>query len=95
MKALPIRTTVFELDTAAKYLGVTRIALTTELRARGILSNLDGFGLVPTSAHKDSGHFTTEQRSIVRSGYRPRHYLVTLVTVQGLAWLANELKRPA
>ncbi len=92
MKALPIRPTTFELDTTAKHLGISRIALTTELRARGIL-HASGHGLVPTPAHKNTGHFLTDNRSVQRTGYPTRHYMVTLVTVQGLAWLEAELRR--
>lgn len=95
MKAFPIRTTAFELETAARHLGITRIALTTELRERGILANTDGHGLVPTPAHQKTGNFLTEPRRVDRTGQRTRHYVVTLVTVQGLAWLASELKRAA
>lgn len=97
MKALALRPTTFELKTAAKLLGITHHALTSELRDRGVLMPTE-YGLVPTAAHEKTGHFIREPRSTIVEGSfgrRPRHYVVTLVTLQGLAWLADELRRAA
>ncbi len=97
MRALQLRPAAFDLKEAAKHLGITHIALTTELRERGILVP-SSHGLQPKPEHERSGNFQRSQRSVETDGPTGRirrHYVVTMVTVQGLAWLANELRRVA
>lgn len=97
MKPLQLNPRGFDLKTAAKHLGISHHALTSALRDRGILQP-SGHGLVPNPAHASQGYFGTEARQVQTDGPTgriTRHYVVTLVTIAGLAWLQNELRSAA
>lgn len=84
----------FELITAAKMLGISRQALCSLLRQHNVLV-ASGHGLVPGHAHMSTGNFRVENRTTYITGKIPRHYAVTLVTIQGLAWIDKLIKSEA
>lgn len=79
------------IDRAAEILGVGSKTLYAELRRRGILGSKN----VAIPRYVKSGDFRVEQRSYYLKGtVIQKHYLVTLVTTQGMSLLqeiADEL----
>lgn len=95
MKTIRLDPQIFSMAQAAKYLDntnrLTEIKLKRELQSRGILISKDG-SLVP-SPKLEKGYFTIQPRTFYIRGSIPHHYNVTLVTLKGLAWLADVLTK--
>ena len=96
MKALSLQPTVFSMAMAARHLDtsnkLTEWALKDALKQRGILVSTEG-GLLPNGRYNGLGYFTTVPKTHYIRGSIPRHYAITMITVKGLAWLSEELKK--
>lgn len=81
----------FSLQEAATQLGITRFFLVRELERLGALEHDGNFGPRPTAGFRDSGYFRVQPRSKQITDTFTRHYHLTTITVQGLAWIEREL----
>lgn len=75
------------LRAAAKLLGTTQPALTRAMRDAGHLLADN----VPCAELMKSGLFVVESRCFVLENGKRKPYQVTLVTIQGLAWLDDRI----
>lgn len=77
---------LLSMEQAAKLLGTTRPALMRMLRDAGHLH-----GSLAAPELVNAGLFRIEQQMVIRDDGIRKHYQVTRVTIQGLAWLELRL----
>ncbi len=81
-----MRAKQLSLHEAARLLGTTRPALLKSMRDAEYMTGTD-----PAPELVKAGYFVTEPRSWHLDNGQNRHYQITLVTLQGLAWLDQRI----